>query len=91
MLLDEPTSSLDPELTGEVLAVIRDLADRGMTMILVTHQVDFAGSLADEILFMEDGHIVERGAPQKILFSADCDRTREFCAKIQRYTEDCVK
>ncbi len=84
MLLDEPTSALDPELIGEVHEVIRDLASGGMTMLLVTHEVGFASSLADEIFFMEDGKIVEQGPPQKILFNAEYDRTREFCAKIGR-------
>ena len=84
MLLDEPTSALDPELIGEVHEVIRNLASGGMTMLLVTHEVGFASSLADEIFFMEDGKIMEQGPPQKILFNAECDRTREFCAKIGR-------
>jgi polar amino acid transport system ATP-binding protein len=83
MLLDEPTSSLDPELTGEVLSVIRDLASGGMTMLMATHQIEFAASLADEIIFMENGVIVEQGPASKILFNADCDRTREFCARIR--------
>jgi len=84
MLLDEPTSALDPELIGEVHEVIRGLASRGMTMLLVTHEVGFASSLANEIFFLEDGRIMEQGPPQKILFNAECDRTREFCAKIGR-------
>lgn len=85
MLLDEPTSALDPELIGEVHAVIRDLAAGGMTMILVTHEVGFASSLANEILFIEDGVILEKGPPEKILQYAECDRTREFCAKINKF------
>jgi len=84
MLLDEPTSALDPELIGEVHAVIRDLAAGGMTMALVTHEIGFAGSLANEILFMEGGLIVEQGAPQMILTCARQERTREFCSKIAR-------
>ncbi len=82
MLLDEPTSALDPELIGEVLAVIKDLVAGGMTMIMATHQIGFSRAMADEIIFMENGEIVEQGPPSKILSSADCDRTREFCAKI---------
>jgi polar amino acid transport system ATP-binding protein len=82
MLLDEPTSALDPELIGEVHAVIRDLAAGGMTMALVTHEIGFAGSLAREILFMENGVILEQGPPATILHQARLDRTREFCAKI---------
>jgi polar amino acid transport system ATP-binding protein len=84
MLLDEPTSALDPELIGEVHAVIRDLAAAGMTMALVTHEIGFAAALASEILFMENGLILEKGSPEKILNHADLDRTREFCAKIAR-------
>lgn len=82
MLLDEPTSALDPELIGEVQAVIRDLGEGGMTMIMTTHQLAFATSLAREIIFMEDGVIVEAGVPDKIMNNADCERTREFCSKI---------
>jgi polar amino acid transport system ATP-binding protein len=82
MLLDEPTSALDPELIGEVHAVIRDLGKSGMTMIMATHQIGFASSLASEIIFMEDGKIVEQGTPDKIFNDADNSRTREFCSKI---------
>jgi len=82
MLLDEPTSALDPELIGEVHAVIRDLAAGGMTMALVTHEIGFAATLANEILFMENGLILEQGPPADILNRAKLDRTREFCAKI---------
>ncbi|MBC7360643.1 MAG: amino acid ABC transporter ATP-binding protein [Desulfacinum sp.] len=82
MLLDEPTSALDPELIGEVHAVIRDLGAAGMTMIMATHQIGFARALAHEIIFMENGVIIEQGPPDKILDDADCERTREFCTKI---------
>ena len=82
MLLDEPTSALDPELITEVLAVIRDLGIDGMTMLMATHQIGFALDLAHEMIFMEDGRIVETGPPRKILSNADCDRTREFCGKL---------
>jgi polar amino acid transport system ATP-binding protein len=82
MLLDEPTSALDPELISEVLAVIRALGEEGMTMIIATHQIGFAGDLADEIVFMEDGAIMEAGPPGKILTQAECARTREFCSKL---------
>jgi polar amino acid transport system ATP-binding protein len=82
MLLDEPTSALDPELIGEVLAVIRDLGENGMTMLMATHQFAFAQALADEIIFMEDGVIVEAGPPAKIFGSAENERTREFCGKV---------
>lgn len=82
MLLDEPTSALDPELIGEVHAVIRDLGRNGMTMIMATHQIGFASSLASEIIFMEDGQILEQGTPEKIFGRAENARTRAFCAKI---------
>lgn len=82
MLLDEPTSSLDPELIGEVLPVIRDLAANGMTMLMATHQIGFSSAFASEIIFMEGGRIVEQGPPAKILCAPECERTREFCAKI---------
>ena len=82
MLLDEPTSALDPELIGEVHDVIGNLAAGGMTMLLVTHEIGFAGALAKEIFFMEDGIILEQGPPEKILSFAECDRTREFCARL---------
>ncbi|SMC21053.1 amino acid ABC transporter ATP-binding protein, PAAT family [Desulfacinum hydrothermale DSM 13146] len=82
MLLDEPTSALDPELIGEVHAVIRELGAAGMTMIMATHQIGFARALAQEIIFMENGVIIEQGPPDQILDDAQCQRTREFCAKI---------
>jgi polar amino acid transport system ATP-binding protein len=82
MLLDEPTSALDPELIGEVHSVIRDLGTNGMTMIMATHQIGFASSLASEIVFMEDGRIIEKGTPDKIFCHAENVRTREFCSKI---------
>jgi polar amino acid transport system ATP-binding protein len=84
MLLDEPTSALDPELIGEVHAVIRDLAAGGMTMALVTHEIGFAGTLASEIIFMENGVILEQGPADMILNCARQERTREFCSKIAR-------
>lgn len=82
MLLDEPTSALDPELVGEVLAVIRDLARGGMTMIMATHQMDFARALATEIVFMEKGGIIERGSPKTLLAPGAKTRTRDFCSRL---------
>lgn len=82
ILLDEPTSALDPELVGEVLAVIRDLARGGMTMVMATHQMDFARALATEILFMERGRIIEQGAPSELLAEGSATRTRDFCARL---------
>lgn len=88
MLLDEPTSALDPELVGEVLAVIRDLAGEGMTMIMATHQMDFARALATEFLFMEQGHIIERGAPGVLLAEGVTSRTRGFCTRLQEIGDE---
>ena len=82
ILLDEPTSALDPELVGEVLAVIRDLADGGMTMVMATHQMDFARALATEIIFMEHGRLIEQGAPQDLLAEGAATRTRDFCQRL---------
>ncbi len=83
ILLDEPTSALDPELVGEVLAVIRDLAKGGMTMIMATHQMDFARALANEILFMDRGAIIERGAPEELLAPGSQTRTSDFFTSLQ--------
>ena len=83
MLLDEPTSALDPELITEVLAVIKDLRANGMTMIMSTHQLNFASEVADEIVFLEDGIIVEVGPPDKILYEPECERTIQFCSKMR--------
>ena len=82
MLLDEPTSALDPELVGEVLAVIRDLARGGMTMVMATHQMDFARALATEIVFMEQGGIIERGSPDVLLVPGARTRTHDFCSRL---------
>lgn len=86
LLLDEPTSALDPELIGEVLTVIRDLAKAGMTMVMATHQISFSATLADEFMFMENGHIVEQGAPCQLLAHGANTRTQAFCAKINELT-----
>ena len=82
LLLDEPTSALDPELIGEVVAVIRNLAAKGMTMILATHQMGLISSLANEILFMEAGRIIEHGAPSELLAPGRESRTRAFCEML---------
>ena len=88
ILLDEPTSALDPELVGEVLAVIRELAKGGMTMILATHQMEFARALATELLFMEKGAIIERGAPADLLAPGNTTRTQAFFNKL--VAEECA-
>jgi polar amino acid transport system ATP-binding protein len=82
MLFDEPTSALDPELVGEVLAVMRDLASSGMTMIVVTHELGFAREVANEVVFMDRGAIVERGSPQEVLVHPQQQRTRDFIAAV---------
>jgi ABC-type histidine transport system ATPase subunit len=82
MLFDEPTSALDPELIGEVLKVIKDLAIKGRTSIIVTHELVFARDVANKIVFMDAGQIVEQGRPDKILTAPQHDRTRAFIARI---------
>ena len=82
MLFDEPTSALDPELIGEVLVVMKDLAPGGMTMICVTHEIGFARDVASRIVFMEHGDIVEQGPPKKMLKNPDHARTKQFLGKI---------
>ena len=82
MLFDEPTSALDPELVGEVLDTMRMLASEGMTMIVVTHETGFARELADSVMFMDQGQIVERGAPSQVLKAPEHERTRSFLAKV---------
>ncbi len=82
MLFDEPTSALDPELVGEVLAVMRDLARSGMTMIVVTHELGFAREVADQVVFMADGVVVERGTPADVLENPQEARTRDFLASV---------
>src|SRR6266851_3355590 len=83
MLFDEPTSALDPELVGEVLTVLRGLAEAGMTMLVVTHEVRFAREVADRVIFMADGRIVEEGAPEEILERPREARTRQFLKLVQ--------
>jgi polar amino acid transport system permease protein len=78
MLFDEPTSALDPELVGDVLNVIRDLASEGMTMVIVTHEMDFAMSISDRVVFMENGNIQLDAAPETIRCDAEGERVRRF-------------
>ncbi|NLW24202.1 MAG: ectoine/hydroxyectoine ABC transporter ATP-binding protein EhuA [Clostridia bacterium] len=82
MLFDEPTSALDPELVGEVLSVMKELAREGMTMVVVTHEMGFAREVADRVVFMDEGRILEEGTPQQIFTNPQHPRTREFLAKI---------
>ena len=82
MLFDEPTSALDPELVGEVLSVMQDLARSGMTMIVVTHEIGFAREVADHVVFMDDGVIVESGPPSEVLDDPQEQRTKDFLAHV---------
>jgi polar amino acid transport system ATP-binding protein len=83
MLFDEPTSALDPELVGEVLAVMRELANEGMTMIVVTHEMSFAREVADHVVFMDGGVVVEQGEPTSVINNPQHDRTRSFLRRMQ--------
>lgn len=82
MLFDEPTSALDPELTGEVLSVIKALAQERMTMIVVTHEMGFAREVADRVVFMDEGEIVEEGTPSEIFENTKQERTKLFLNKV---------
>jgi len=87
LMLDEPTSALDPELIGEVIAVIKSLAHKGMTMIMATHQISLISGLADEILFMEKGKIVEQGPPSLLLTSGNSSKSQGFCDRLNELSE----
>ena len=82
LFFDEPTSALDPELTGEILRVIKDLAQKKMTMVIVTHEIEFARNVADRIIFMSDGVILEDGSPEMVLDNPKNKRTKEFLNKL---------
>lgn len=82
MLFDEPTSALDPEMVGEVLNVIKQLAQEGMTMVIVTHEMGFAREVADRVIFMDNGYIVEEGTPQEIFGNPQNERTQDFLNKV---------
>ncbi|QEA48552.1 amino acid ABC transporter ATP-binding protein [Latilactobacillus curvatus] len=82
LLFDEPTSALDPEMVGDVLAVMKRLAKEGMTMVVVTHEMGFAKEVADRVIFMADGHIVEQGTPQEIFDTPQNERTKDFLNKV---------
>lgn len=84
MLFDEPTSALDPELTGEILKVIRDLAAKNMTMVIVTHEIEFAKNVADRIIFMADGYIIEEGPAHEVVDNPQNDRTKAFLRGFRR-------
>ena len=82
MLFDEPTSALDPEMVGEVLDVMKRLAKDGMTMVVVTHEMGFAREVADRVLFMDEGQIVEEGTPDQIFSNPQQQRTKDFLNKV---------
>ncbi|MBQ7836752.1 MAG: amino acid ABC transporter ATP-binding protein [Clostridia bacterium] len=82
MLFDEPTSALDPEMVGEVLQVMRELAAEGMTMVVVTHEMGFARDVADRVIFMSDGYIVEEGSPKQIFTAPKMQRTKDFLSRM---------
>ncbi|MBQ7667567.1 MAG: amino acid ABC transporter ATP-binding protein, partial [Kiritimatiellae bacterium] len=84
MLFDEPTSALDPEMVGEVLAVMKELAANHMTMVVVTHEMNFAREVADRILFLEGGGVLEEGTPEQLFDSPRNDRTRDFLGKVRK-------
>lgn len=82
ILFDEPTSALDPELVGEVLSVIKDLATGGTTLVIVTHEIGFAREVADRVVFLDEGRIVEQGPPDRVLNHPEHERTKEFLSKV---------
>ena len=84
LLFDEPTSALDPELVGEVLVVMKELADEGWTMVVVTHELQFAREVADEVLFLDGGVVAERGPAEQIFRDPQNERTRRFLDRILR-------
>ncbi|MHC3380609.1 amino acid ABC transporter ATP-binding protein [Haloarcula sp. H-GB5] len=87
LLFDEPTSALDPELVGEVVEVMRDLADEGITMLVVSHEMDFARSAASDIVFLDDGDIVEHGPPEQLFQNPTADRTEQFLSRLHAHEE----
>src|SRR3712207_1804643 len=87
MLFDEPTSALDPELVGEVLGVMRNLAEEGMTMIVVTHEMSFARGVADRVVLMDAGVVVEEGHPDQVLLHPREERTRTFLQRVKADAE----
>ena len=84
LFFDEPTSALDPELTGEILKVIRQLAEEKMTMVIVTHEMSFARDVADRVIFMDGGYIVEQGDPREVIDHPKEERTRQFLARFSQ-------
>ncbi len=85
MLFDEPTSALDPEMVGEVLKVMKKLAESGLTMLIVTHEMEFAKDVADRVIFMDKGLIVEEGSPEEIFNNPNNERTKAFLNVLKSY------
>jgi cystine transport system ATP-binding protein len=83
LLFDEPTSALDPELVGDVLTVMKELSDEGWTMLIVTHELAFAREVADQVVFMDHGVVVEQGPPSEVLVAPRHERTRQFVRRLQ--------
>ncbi len=84
LFFDEPTSALDPELTAGILKIIRELAEKKMTMVIVTHEIGFARNVADRVIFMADGHIVEEGTPEEVIDNPSNERTRQFLSNLNK-------
>lgn len=84
ILFDEPTSALDPENVGDILAIMRDIANQGMTMIIVTHEIEFARNVADQVIFMDQGEIVEKGTPEEVLVHPTYERTKRFLRRLHQ-------
>ena len=82
MLFDEPTSALDPEMVGEVLGVMRSLAENGMTMVIVTHEMGFAREVADRVFFIDEGIVMEQGSPAELFGNPQNERTKSFLSKV---------
>lgn len=84
ILFDEPTSALDPENVGDILAIMKDIANQGMTMIIVTHEIEFARNVADQVIFMDQGEIVEKGTPEEVLIHPTQERTERFLRRLHQ-------
>ena len=82
LLFDEPTSALDPEMVGEVLSLMKELVKEGMTMVVVTHEIGFASEVADRIIFMDKGRIIENGTPDEVISNSSNPRVKEFFSKV---------
>jgi len=87
ILFDEPTSSLDPEMVGEVLNLMKEIAKEGITMIVVTHEIDFAREVSNHVVFMDGGHIIEEGTPEEVILNPQKDRTKQFLRRLSKEPE----